>query len=174
MEELPALKVPLGIGTMFWGDTTLDKRMAGRIIPDETLARIREITRNNGVTFFDTAEGYGVGSSEVRLNRLGFADGSNLVATKFLPTLWRWTPAAFVRATEGSNKRLGVPTCALSFIHSPVHPRSPQVWIRGAAQAVRRGTLQSLGLSNFNAEQVRLAAKRGSPSSGMEHWGRAC
>lgn len=157
MHELFRLNIPLGIGTMFWGDTLLDEKMAGLIIPDETLVRIRETTRERGVTFFDTAEGYGVGSSEARLGRLGFATSGNLVATKFLPTLWRWRPGAFVRATRASNRHLGTQQCALSFIHSPIHFRSPKVWIRGAARAMREGTLQGLGVSNFNAEQVRAA-----------------
>ncbi|HUI69794.1 MAG TPA: aldo/keto reductase [Spirochaetia bacterium] len=159
MHEPSTLQVPLGIGTMFWGDTNLDEKMAGRIIPEETLVRIRDVARERDVTFFDTAEGYGVGSSEARLGRLGFAASGNLVATKFLPTLWRWTPNAFVRAARASNQRLGIEQCALSFIHSPIHPRSPRVWIRGAARAARVGTLRALGVSNFNAEQVRAAWK---------------
>lgn len=154
-----SLKVPLGIGTMFWGDTPLDAKMAGRIIPDETLIRIRELARERGVTFFDTAEGYGVGSSEARLGRLGFTTNENLVATKFLPTLWRWSPGAYVRSTESSNRRLHIDQCPLSFIHSPIHPRSPSVWIRGAARAMRTGKLRALGVSNFNAEQVHTAWK---------------
>lgn len=154
-----SLEVPLGIGTMFWGDTPLDERMAGRIIPDDVLVRIREIAGERGVRFFDTAEGYGVGSSEARLGRLEFARAENLIATKFLPTLWRWTPGAFVRATEASNRRLSIERCALSFIHSPIHPRSPGVWIRGAARAMRAGKLAALGVSNFNAGQVRAAYK---------------
>ena len=157
MQDLFALKMPLSIGTMFWGDTPLDEWMAGRIIPDETLIGIHKMAHERGVTFFDTAEGYGVGSSEARLGRLGFAASDNLVATKFLPTLRRWKSGAFVRATRGSNRRLGTERCALSFIHSPVHPRSPRVWIRGAARAIREGTLQALGVSNFNAEQVHAA-----------------
>lgn len=157
MDTLSLLHVPVGIGTMFWGDTRLDERMAGRIISDETLARIRSIAAERHVTFFDTAEGYGFGSSELRLHRLGFTGPRNLVATKFLPTLWRWTPQAFVRATRASNRRLGVERCSLSFIHSPVHPRDPKTWIEGAARAARDGLLEALGLSNFNAEQVRAA-----------------
>ena len=159
MQDLFTLKMPLGIGTMFWGDTRLDEWMAGRIISDKTLLKIREMARERGVIFFDTAEGYGVGSSEARLGRVGFTASDNLVATKFLPTLWRWTSGAFVRAMRDSNRRLGTQQCALSFIHSPVHPRSPRVWIRGAARAMREGTLQALGVSNFNAEQVRAAWK---------------
>lgn len=155
--ELRSLDVPLGIGTMFWGDTRLDEKMAGHIVSDDTLARIRDRAREAGVTFFDTAEGYGVGSSEERLARLGFARPDNLIATKFLPTLWRWSPRAFVRATDASNRRLGQASCDLSFIHSPVHPRSPAVWVRGAARAMREGKLRALGVSNFNAEQVHAA-----------------
>ena len=132
-----SLEVPLGIGTMFWGDTPLDERMAGRIIPDATLTRIREIAVGRGVTFFDTAEGYGFGSSETRLARLGFTGPGTIVATKFLPTLWRWTPQSFVRATRASTRRLGVGRCPVSFIHSPIPPRSPSMWIRGAARAAR-------------------------------------
>ena len=155
--DLLSLRVPLGVGTMFWGDTRLDERMAGRIISDEALVRVRDRAHEAGVTFFDTAEGYGVGSSEERLAWLGFVGPDNLIATKFLPTLWRWSPRAFVRATEASNRRLGQDECALSFIHSPVHPRSPAVWVRGAAQAMRAGKLRALGVSNFNAEQVHTA-----------------
>ncbi|WP_455381286.1 aldo/keto reductase [Salinispira pacifica] len=159
MNELLALKVPIGIGTMFWGDSTLDEKMAGRIIPDEVLLAIRDRARDRGVTFFDTAEGYGVGSSEARLGRLDFTAPGALVATKFLPTLWRWRPSSYLRATEASNRRLGIDQCPLSFIHSPIHPRSPKVWIRGAAMAVRAGKLKAVGVSNFNAEQVRAAWK---------------
>ncbi len=157
MDQFSTLEMPFGIGTMLWGDTRLDRMMAGRIIPDETLLDIRRIAQERGATFFDTAEGYGVGSSEQRLGRLGFAKPGNLVATKFLPTLWRWTPGSFVSATRKSNARLQIDRCALSFIHSPIHLRSPRVWIRGAAIARRIGLLEALGVSNFNAEQLRAA-----------------
>jgi len=144
---------------MYWGDTPLEKVIAGRILSDETLVAIRQRSLDAGVTLIDTAEGYGGGTSEARIGRLGFSRSGHLVATKFLPTYGRWTSGAFVRSQEASNRRLGVETCALSFIHSPVHLRNPEVWIRGAAEAHRRGLLQALGLSNFNAEQTRRAAR---------------
>lgn len=152
------LKVPLGLGTMHWGNTPLDKLIAGRILTDETVAAIGRLALSRGVTLIDTAEGYGGGTSEARIGRLKLAAQGHLVATKFLPTFWRWTQGSFVRALEASNRRLGVETCELSFLHSPVHFRKPDVWIKGAARAYRAGSLKALGLSNFNAEQVRHAA----------------
>jgi len=144
---------------MFWGDTALDEKIAGRIIPDETLLKIRDLSLSKGVTFIDTAEGYGGGSSEARLGHLGFGTSGHFVATKFLPTLWRWTERSVVRAAAASNKRLGIECCDLLFIHSPIHARNPKVWIKGAARAMRKGHLKALGVSNFNAEQVRAAWK---------------
>lgn len=144
---------------MYWGDTPLDQAIAGKVISDETLRAIRDRSRAAGITLVDTAEGYGGGTSEARIGRLGFAASGHLLATKFLPTYWRWTAGSFVRAQEASNRRLGVATCELSFVHSPVHFRKPEVWIRGAARAHRAGTLKALGLSNFNADQVRRAAR---------------
>lgn len=153
------LKVPLGLGTMYWGDTPLDGAIAGRILTDEAVKAIRHRALAAGVTLVDTAEGYGGGTSEARIGRLGFAQAGALVATKFLPTFWRWTPGAVVRTLKASNQRLGIGRCDLLFIHSPVHFRDPAVWIRGAARAHRSGRLAALGLSNFNAEQVRQAAR---------------
>jgi aryl-alcohol dehydrogenase-like predicted oxidoreductase len=151
---------------MHWGETPLDRVIAGRVLPDEVVEAIRDRSRLAGVTLIDTAEGYGGGSSERRIGRLRFADG-HLLATKFLPTYWRWTPGAVVRSQRASNRRLGVETCDVGFIHSPIHFRSPEVWVKGFARARRRGLVRALGLSNFSADQVwsavRIAAAEGIP-----------
>ena len=166
---LAHLKVPLGIGTMFWGDTVLDRRISGYVIPKATLAAIcREAVAHN-VTFFDTAEGYGGGTSEERLaaalRAAGVSDiGASpyIPATKFLPTLFRWTESAFLSALDASNRRMGVDCCPLFFIHSPVHPVAIETWVRAAGRAFKAGKLRALGLSNFNAEQVGRACREAS------------
>lgn len=157
--DLLGLRAPLGIGTMMWGNTRLDRRINGRVLSIETLNEIRRRARDAGVTFVDTAEGYGGGSCELRVRRAGYRGEANgeLVATKFLPTLWRWSEGAVVRSIRRSNRRLGVTACDMCFIHSPIHPRSPDVWIRGAARAVRLGLVRRIGISNFNAGQVERA-----------------
>lgn len=142
---------------MMWGTTGLDRRINRYLIPDETLRRIRDEAVRAGVTFFDTAEGYGGGTSEIRLRRLGLPRAGCVVATKFLPTLWRWSEASFIRALRASNTRLGVECCDVYFIHTPIHPRSPDVWVRAAARAVKLGLMKELGVSNFDAASIRAA-----------------
>lgn len=151
------LRVPLGIGTMLWGNSGLDAKINGRVVPLDTLREIRRRALEAGVTFVDTAEGYGGGTCELRVARAGFKPPQALVATKFLPTLWRWSERSVVRAIRRSNRRLGVRRSDICFIHSPIHPRSPAVWIRGAARAVRGGLIRYVGISNFNADQVTAA-----------------
>lgn len=165
------LRVPLGIGTMMWGSTPLDKRINGRLLSDDEMAAIVGRAVGAGVTFFDTAEGYGGGTSEENLRRAiaccGADTASVMAASKFLPTLWRWSEGAFLRALDASNARLGVSCAPLYFIHSPIHPRALEVWVRAAATAHRQGKLRALGVSNFDADQVlrahRLAKTLGVP-----------
>ncbi len=155
--EILGLRVPIGIGTMLWGNSRLDAKINGRVVPIDTLQDIRRRALAAGVTFVDTAEGYGGGTCELRVGRAGFKPPEAVVATKFLPTIWRWSERSVVRAIRRSNRRLGVRRADICFIHSPVHPRSPEVWIRGAAQAVRAGLIREVGISNFNADQVAAA-----------------
>lgn len=118
-----------------------------------------------GVRFFDTAEGYGGGASERRLActlaRVG-APADVAIATKFLPTLWRWTTASFLRAVKGSNRRLNTTCCPLFFIHTPVHPLPLEFWVRAACEAKRQGLIQAIGISNCDASQVLRAHKAAS------------
>lgn len=160
--DINNLAVPLGVGTMHWGSTPLDKWVAGRLLTDAEEDSIVSAATKAGIRFFDTAEGYGGGTSENQLaravDRASVVPKSELLlATKFLPTLWRWTQSAFLRALDGSNARMGVSSCELFFIHSPVHPVGIETWVRAAADATRQGKMKYLGLSNFNAGQVQRA-----------------
>uniref|UniRef100_A0A0G4I600 NADP-dependent oxidoreductase domain-containing protein n=1 Tax=Chromera velia CCMP2878 TaxID=1169474 RepID=A0A0G4I600_9ALVE len=149
---------------MLWGNTWLDKKVNGRLLSAEEVGAIVSRAVEAGITFFDTAEGYGGGSSEEMLavgvaGLSAEASRSLILASKFLPTLWRWTERSFIRALEESNKRLGISCSPLFFIHSPMHPRALEVWVHAAGQAYRSRKLEALGLSNFNAEQVRRAVR---------------
>jgi aryl-alcohol dehydrogenase-like predicted oxidoreductase len=161
--------VPLGVGTMNWGNTPLDRFVSGRILPDSELDAIVAAATKAGLTFFDTAEGYGGGTSELQLagaiSRASTLPSSSLVlASKFLPTLWRFFEFQFLSALDASNARLGVTSSPLFFIHTPSHPVPIETWVHAAGRAYKEGKLKALGLSNFNAAQVTRAVKEAKKS----------
>ncbi|KAL9180536.1 hypothetical protein ACHAXT_010989 [Thalassiosira profunda] len=183
----------LALGMLQWGTTNV---IASQKVLLEPEARaIYDAFRSRGVVLFDTAEGYGGGSSEKRLGRLtqreagtkskakakGGADdgataetdasqentavlsGSNLIImTKFLPVPWRWTHSSFERALRASNARMGIQTCPIYLLHSPMHlGRGIEYWVKSAAICKRKGLLRYYGLSNCSAEEVRRAVAAG-------------
>ena len=80
-----------------------------------------------------------------------------VVATKYLPTLWRWTKGAFYKSLHGSLDRLGVKSIDLYFIHTPIHPLPLEYHIQWACDAVDDGLIQRIGISNCNADLCRRA-----------------
>lgn len=75
---------------------------------------------DRGIVLFDTAEGYGGGTSEKRLGRLMRATDSSknvLLMTKFLPVPWRWTHKHFELALRASNNRMGISECPIYLLH---------------------------------------------------------
>jgi pyridoxine 4-dehydrogenase len=80
-----------------------------------------------------------------------------IIATKFLPTLWRWNKGAFYKSLQGSLERLGVDSIDLYFIHTPIHPLPIEYFVQWACDAVDDGLIQHIGISNCNANWTRRA-----------------
>jgi aryl-alcohol dehydrogenase-like predicted oxidoreductase len=109
----------------------------------------------SGVTFFDTAAMYSGGASERRLGELA-ANNDVIIATKF--------PAGFFSRTKdmpktlnASLKRLGRSSVDLYQHHFPskrVH--IPQL-MELMADVVEAGKIKAVGVSNYSAEQMRIA-----------------
>ncbi|KAL7544270.1 hypothetical protein ACHAWF_007650 [Thalassiosira exigua] len=147
----------------------------------ETEAReIYQTFRSRGVVIFDTAEGYGGGTSEKRLGRLLHGkqrtksdntsstetplniQGDNILMTKFLPVPWRFTHKHFENALRASNMRMGVTECPIYLLHSPMHiSRDIEYWVESAAICKRKGLLKYFGLSNCSSHQVKRAVDAG-------------
>lgn len=113
-------------------------------------------------------KGYGGGTSEIRVKEVkrwyqetklnGETDGSEvIIATKYLPTLWRWTKGAFYKSLCGSIDRLGVKKIDLYFIHTPIHPLPIETFIQWACDAVEDGLISHIGISNCNADLCKRA-----------------
>ena len=165
------LQLPLAVGTLQWGTTWVDDAIInskGCISEAEAEAIVSHF-RQQGVSLFDTAEGYGGGTSEKRLGRciMESDDASGgklpqaLQMTKFLPVPWRFGHASFEHALRESNKRMNIDCCPIYLLHSPVHWRPIEYWVESAAMCKKKGILNALGLSNCNADQCRRAFEAG-------------
>ncbi|GIK38932.1 MAG: hypothetical protein BroJett011_27650 [Chloroflexota bacterium] len=166
------LQVPrLGVGAMTWGDPsgfarwTPAKLAYGGAHGFEEEQRALEVSVAAGVTLFDTAAMYSGGAAERRLGEL--ARGKEvLLATKFPPSPFSRT-GHLPKALEASLARLGRSWVELYQHHFP----SPWVSIPKLmglmANAVEAGQVKAVGVSNYSAEQMRIAhaalAKRGIP-----------
>ena len=156
------LKVPLAVGTLQWGTTYVDEHIINSkgVISESEARNIVTTFAGGGVTLWDTAEGYGGGTSEKRLGRL-LNSPPSIVMTKFLPVPWRFSHACMERAVRASCERLQVSTIPIYLLHSPVHWRPIEYWVESAAICKRKGLIQTMGLSNCNADQVRRAVQAG-------------
>ena len=169
MMELGAV----GAGLMQWGTTNIDDKIVNPKgnLSDDDVRQLWKTCRQNGIVFFDTAEGYGGGTSEVRVRLVrewyqtqkdietgDVGDEAKvIVATKYLPTLWRWTRWSFFRAVKKSMERLGVDKIDLLFIHTPIHPLPIEYHVKWACDCIDAGLVQQIGISNCNAELTRRA-----------------
>jgi aryl-alcohol dehydrogenase-like predicted oxidoreductase len=158
---------PLGIGTWQWGDRFYWGYGRGGYT-DEDIQAAFDAALAAGVTFFDTAEVYGMGRSERILGRLvGKAGASVVTASKFFPFPWRFTRRSLPRALRHSLKRLGLAHLDLYQMHWPFPPVSIETWMQAMADAVEDGKIGAVGVSNYNAAQTRRAhaalAARGIP-----------
>ena len=127
--------------------------------------RALEVSLVAGVTLFDTAEMYSGGASERRLGEL--ARGKDvLIATKFPPSPFSRTES-MPKELEASLARLGRTTVDLYQHHFPSSRVSITKLMELMADAVEAGKVKAIGVSNYTAEQMRIAhaalAKRGIP-----------
>ncbi len=136
----------------------------GAVNDEESIDAIRH-AYDRGVTFFDTADAYGLGKSEKVLRQ---ALGNNLNAV-FLATKGgvRWdesgkvwndsSPEYLQFAVEASLQRLGIERIPLYYIHK-LDEQTPIPDIMGALLRLREaGKIGEIGVSNFTAPQLTEA-----------------
>ena len=148
---------PLCIGTWAWGDKIFWNY--GKDYGSDQVKEAFKVALEAGITFFDTAEIYGFGLSEDLLGQ--FMQQNNRpvqIATKFGPAPWRFTAESFSDALTASLKRLQVERVALYQVHWPFSFfMSQQTLMNALADEVKRGRIESVGVSNYSAEQMREA-----------------
>ncbi len=156
---------------MTWGDPTglarfhPAKMAYGGAHGFEEEKRALETSLAAGATLFDTAAMYSGGASERRLGEL--ARGKEvLIATKFPPGLFTRTED-MPQALDASLARLGRSAVDLYQHHFPSNWVSIPKLMERMADAVEAGKVKAVGVSNYSAEQMRIAhaalARRGIP-----------
>jgi len=162
---------PVGLGTWQWGDRAMWSY--GTTHTDRDIHEAFQRSVAGGINFFDTAEVYGKGRSEVLLGeclRETVPAGSGVpvvVATKFAPWPLRVRRGALVQALRASLTRLGLDRVDLYQIHFPFSVVPVAVWANALADAMEAGLTRSVGVSNYSAAQMRQAhevlSRRGIP-----------
>ncbi|MBD1823349.1 aldo/keto reductase [Cyanobacteria bacterium FACHB-DQ100] len=148
---------PLCIGTWAWGDSLFWSY--GKDYTEADLKQAFENAIASGVTFFDTAEIYGLGKSEQFLGQfMRQTDQSVQIATKYMPLPWRFSAQAVHDAVTESLKRLGVSSVALYQVHMPFDFfMGKKTLMEALAEEVKQGRIGAIGVSNYSADQMREA-----------------
>jgi len=145
--EVPAIgQGSSGIGGYFSPDSTYN---------DKQIAALR-IGIKHGMTFLDTAEGYGGGYTEELIGRaIHDIREKVFIATKFSPEHTAYNDV--ITSAEGSLHRLGVDHIDLYQVHWP----NPEVQIgetmRALEHLVNQGKVRHIGVSNFSLSQLKEA-----------------
>jgi diketogulonate reductase-like aldo/keto reductase len=147
-EQVPIL----GLGT--WA-------VGGRFSPDssrdaEFIASIQTAIEL-GYTHIDTAEMYAGGHTEQLVGRAvkGFKRQDVFVATKVSPNNLRYE--GVLRALTGSLKRLDMDYVDLYLIHWPSKRIPLEETFKALNEAVARGQVRHLGVSNFDLDELQQA-----------------
>ncbi|QIR37860.1 aldo/keto reductase [Tolypothrix sp. PCC 7910] len=158
---------PLCLGTWAWGDKLFWSYGDG--YGPEQLKAAFTAALEAGVTFFDTAEVYGLGISETLLGQfLQETQQPVQIATKFGPLPWRFTGQSVSEALTESLKRLQLERIELYQVHWPfTFFLSQETLMNTLADEVQRGRIGAVGVSNYSAAQMRevqqILAARGVP-----------
>ena len=117
---------------------------------------------DNGVTFFDTADAYGLGLSEELLAKaLGKSRNDVVIATKG-GVRWNsrrevWTdisPSYLRRAVEASLRRLHLEQIPLYYLHKPDGVTLVQDSVAALERLREDGKIGAIGLANFSTGQL--------------------
>jgi aryl-alcohol dehydrogenase-like predicted oxidoreductase len=158
---------PIGFGTWAWGDSLFWGY--GKDYGETELRQAFQAAIDLNITFIDTAEIYGLGKSEELLGKfIKETRATTQIATKYMPLPWRFRSEDVADAVTASLKRLKMPSVDLYQVHFPAPSFLSQEGLMNAlADEVEQGRIKAVGVSNYNAEQLReahkLLARRGVP-----------
>lgn len=148
---------PYAVGTWAWGKGTAGSQMIfGEKRDEELLKAAFRIALSYGFDLWDTAEVYGMGSSERLLGECIRESGKSvLISTKHMPKK-KYTAGEVRAALTGSLERLGAERADIFWLHLPFNIEKN---LNECAELANEGRIGLIGLSNYNAEQINYAEK---------------
>jgi len=153
---------PIGLGMMeFAGGGGLMGSVFPKIGQEEKNATVKA-GLDGGINWFDTAELYGAGVSEASLaaalKAAGKTEQDVVVATKWWP-LFR-TARNIPKTIDDRIRFLDGYSIGLYMVHQPFGLSSREAEMDEMAKLVKAGKIHSVGVSNFNPDQMRRAHRR--------------
>lgn len=146
---------PYAIGTWAWGEGTNGSRIIfGKSRDTDALKAAFKTALSEGLILWDTAEVYGMGSSERLLGECIRENGGDvLISTKHMPKK-RFSAGEARTALLGSLERLGTDRADIYWLHLPFNIEQN---LNECAGLVNEGRIGLIGLSNYNLEQIKYA-----------------
>jgi aryl-alcohol dehydrogenase-like predicted oxidoreductase len=136
----------------------------GRVREEDSIQAVR-CALENGVTFFDTADAYGLGKSETLLaSVLGSSRIKVVIASKGgvrwneTGKVWSDISPAYLRlAIENSLRRLRLDCIPLYYIHKPDDVTPVQESVAALERMREEGKIGAIGVANFSVDQLLKA-----------------
>ncbi|MBU1241292.1 aldo/keto reductase, partial [Myxococcota bacterium] len=152
----------LCLGTMTFGQGPMSAAIGG--LGEKGVQELVDRAFDVGVNFFDTANLYTMGESEVLLGKaIGSRRDAAVIATKVYNPFTKdvnslgTSRKAIMREVEGSLKRLGTDYIDLYQVHA-WDPTTPlEETLSALDDLVRSGKVRYIGLSNFTGWQIAKA-----------------
>ncbi len=149
---------PIGIGTWAMGGSRFEDgtAFADYDHDDRYIDAIR-YSISKGQNHIDTAQVYGVGHTEEIVGKAieGFDRDHLVIASKVNKS--HALRSAVPRATEDMLSRLKIDRLDLLYVHAPWDVVPIKEYIDGVNDALEEGLTDTIGVSNFDAEQLREA-----------------
>ena len=142
------------IGTWAWGPGfNGSKQVFGNNYDEEILRETLERAVNLGLTRWDTAAVYGMGSCEKLLGKFINGRDGIFISTKFFPDK-KFREGALEKSFHESMTRLNLKSADLFWIHKPNNLTKN---LQEAVPLLQDGRIRSIGISNVSLKDIRTA-----------------
>ncbi|MFD1244261.1 aldo/keto reductase [Paralysiella testudinis] len=170
MNNLPKI----ALGTWSWGAGFAGgDQVFGNHLSNEQMQQVFDAAIEHGLTLWDTAAVYGMGSSETALGAQirRYPRESLQISTKFTPNIANTESATPVADMfNESCARLGTDYVDFYWVHNPTDVNA---WTRQFVPLLKSGKIKRFGVSNHNLEQIKLVnatlAKEGCQISAVQN-----